>query len=107
MGDVVQWDILFYKEHLISHLCDEATRWTTALPLPNRTATAIIQAMSADWLEMHGPMRLLVADQESALQSGCHRPLDFDVLSVWIPPPSRATYTSGFHRPSCVDHTPP
>ena len=70
MGEVVQWDILFYKEHLISHLCDEATRWTSASLLPNRTATAIIQAISADWLRMHSPMRLLVADQESALQSG-------------------------------------
>ena len=32
-NDTVQWDIPFYKQYMISHLLDEAVRWSAGLSL--------------------------------------------------------------------------
>ena len=38
-NDIVQWDILFVRRYVISHLLDEAIRWTAAVPMPDKTPT--------------------------------------------------------------------
>ena len=68
-NDIVQWDILFVKRFVISHLLDEAIRWTVAAPMADKTPTSIIDFISANWLRPYGPMRVLIADGESGLAS--------------------------------------
>ena len=37
LNEMVQWDILFVDDFMISHLVDEATRWSAGSVLPDRT----------------------------------------------------------------------
>ena len=67
MNEMVQWDILFVDDFLISHLVDEATRWCAGSVLPDKDATSIIKRITSDWFRPLGPMMLLVTDQEPAL----------------------------------------
>ncbi len=66
---MVQWDILFHRLDMISHLLDEAIRWTVANHLPDKTATSIITDIQTHWVKAYGPMKCLVADQERGLLS--------------------------------------
>ena len=68
-NDIVQWDILFVRRYLISHLLDEAIRWTAAVTMPDKFATSIIEAIATTWIRPYGPMRVLIADGESGLAS--------------------------------------
>ena len=68
-NEVVQWDILFHRTLMISHLLDEAIRFCAASSLADKTAASIIAAITVDWLRPLGPMRVLVADQEGGLMS--------------------------------------
>ena len=69
LNEMVQWDILFVDDFMISHLVDEATRWSAGSVLPDKDATSIIKCITADWLRTLGPMQLLITDQEGALMS--------------------------------------
>ena len=65
-NDIVQWDILFYKQYMISHLLDEAVRWSAASVPAHKNSTAFVKAITCDWIRPHGPMQVLVADGERA-----------------------------------------
>ena len=64
-----QWDILFVRRYVISHLLDEAIGWTAAVTMPDKTPTSIIEAIATTWFRQHGLMRILIADGESGLAS--------------------------------------
>ena len=66
---IVQWDILFHRRIMISHLLDEAIRLTVASILSDREAPSIIEAIGVHWVGRFGGMKLLVADGESGLAS--------------------------------------
>ena len=66
-NEIVQWDILFHRKTMISHLLDEATRWTVASLLASKNAQALIEAIMTGWARYHGPMKLLIADGERGL----------------------------------------
>ena len=68
-NDTVQWDILFYKQHMISHLLDEAVRFGAGSVLASKDSLALVEAITCDWLRIHGPMQVLVADGEKGLAS--------------------------------------
>ena len=68
-NDIVQWDILFVRRYIISHLLDEAIRWTAAVPMSDKTPISIIEAVATTWIRPYGPMRVLIADGESGLAS--------------------------------------
>ena len=65
-NEMVQWDILFYKQYMISHLLDEAVRWSAGSILAKKDSSSLIKAISCDWTRLYGPMRVLVADGEGA-----------------------------------------
>ena len=69
LGMAVQWDILFYKDKMISHLIDEATRFTVASVLPGKSGVDFVRAIDKDWVRIFGPPRLIVADGETGLDS--------------------------------------
>ena len=66
---IVQWDILFHRKIMISHLLDEAIRLTVASILPDRHAKSIIEAIRVHWVGRFSGMKTLVADGESGLAS--------------------------------------
>ena len=68
-NDTVQWDILLVRRYVISHLLDEAIRWTAAVPMSDKTPTSIIEAVATTWIRPYGPMRVLIVDGESGLAS--------------------------------------
>jgi len=67
--NIVQWDLLFVRKFVISHLLDEAIRWTVATSISDKTPTSIIEAIGQYWIRPYGPMRILIADGESGLAS--------------------------------------
>ena len=66
---IVQWDILFHRKIMISHLLDEAIRLTVASILPDKSAASIIEAIGVHWVGRFGGMKLFIADGESGLAS--------------------------------------
>ncbi len=68
-NEAVQWDIFFYKKSMISHLLDEAIRWSTASLLTSKDAPSLIMAISQDWVRPFGGPRVLIADGEKGLCS--------------------------------------
>ena len=63
-NDIVQWDILFHRNDMVSHLVDEAIRWTSAEVLPSKSAFDLVESIMAGWVRHFGPMRILIADGE-------------------------------------------
>eukprot|EP00973_Karenia_brevis_P024040 3316531-Karenia_brevis.AAC.1 len=63
-NEIVQWDILFWEGVMISHCIDEAIRWSAGRVLFKKAAADIIKCITVDWIRPHGPMRILVSDQE-------------------------------------------
>eukprot|EP00969_Alexandrium_andersonii_P289246 12784917-Alexandrium_andersonii.AAC.1 len=47
-NEIVQWGVLPRKQLVISHLIDEALRWTVASALPGRRAVEILAAIARD-----------------------------------------------------------
>ena len=68
-NQVVQWDILFHRKLMVSHLLDEAIRWTAGSLLKGKTAEDLIAAIMTHWIRHFGPMKVLVADGEKGLAS--------------------------------------
>ncbi len=68
-NEAVQWDILFYKKNMISHLLDEAIRWFTASLLTSKDAPSLMTAISQDWVRPFGGPRVLIADGEKGFCS--------------------------------------
>ena len=68
-NQVVQWDILFHRKQMVSHLLDEAIRWTVGSLLKGRKAEDLIEAIMTHWIRHFGPMKVLVADGETGLCS--------------------------------------
>ena len=65
--NIVQWDILFVDEIMVSHCIDEATRWSAGGILEQKSAVKIIEAITEHWIRPYGPMKLLITDQEDGL----------------------------------------
>ena len=54
---------------MISHLIDEAIRYSVGSYLEHKDKWSIITAITTHWIRPHGPMKLLLVDQESGLLS--------------------------------------
>ena len=54
---------------MISHLLDEALRWTAAVPMHDKTPASILEAVATTGFRPHGPIRVLITDGESGLAS--------------------------------------
>ena len=68
-NQIVQWDILFYKDVMLSHLMCEATRFCSFVILASKEAADILDCILMQWITLFGPMKLLITDSESALKS--------------------------------------
>jgi hypothetical protein len=68
-NQIVQWDILFYKDVILSHMMDEAARWCSFVVLSSKEAVNILDCILMHWLSIFGPMKILITDLESALKS--------------------------------------
>ena len=68
-NEIVQWDILFHRKIMVSHLIDEAIRWTTAAVLTDKEAVTLLTTITVQWLQPYGAMQVLVTDREAGLVS--------------------------------------
>ena len=66
---IVQWDILFHRRIMISHLLDEAIRLSVGSILQDKTPASIIAAVVNNWIRHYGSMQIFIADGESGLAS--------------------------------------
>ena len=66
-NDVVQWDILFHRRAMISHIMDECIRFAAGSILVSKNANGLIRAITTDWLRPFSAPRVLIADGESGL----------------------------------------
>ena len=69
LNECVQFDLLFIADGIVAHCIDEATRFTVAGLLPDRTTTAIIEFLTTSWFRFLGVPKVLLSDQEGALCS--------------------------------------
>ena len=74
-NEVVQTDLLFINKWIILHLVDEATRWSMTKVLRKKDAATLLNAITTTWIQIWGPMRTLVTDEESGLHG--------DETSTW------------------------
>ena len=72
---MVQWDLLFAGDWMLSHCLDEALRWSIFPRVPSKSPTSILGGITLHWLRRYGPMKLLTTDREGALTS--------DEASTW------------------------
>jgi len=68
-NELVQWDIVFIREDMLSHCVDEAIRLTRVAVMPDKTAESVTSAITRSWIRQYGPMKYLTADGECALTS--------------------------------------
>ena len=68
-NQVVQWDIPFHRKLMVSHLLDEAIRWTAGSILNGKSAEGLISGINTNWIRHFGLMGVLIADGEKGLAS--------------------------------------
>ena len=54
---------------MISHMIDEAIRFSIATVLPDKSAESIIRSIHKSWVQYFGPPRLIIADGDSGPDS--------------------------------------
>jgi hypothetical protein len=69
LGEIVQHDLFFHKQHVICVLLDEATRWTVAGVIEGKDTASLLHFITTFWIRTLGPMKCLLSDQESGLFS--------------------------------------
>ena len=75
----VQLDLLFVHSRLqpargllvILHLVDAAIRWSAATVCASKEEEELCSKISQIWLAVHGPMEVLVSDEEGGLTGRC------------------------------------
>ena len=63
-------------QYAIVHLIDEATRWTCATIVTDRSPVSILGCITRNWIRIFGAPRILISDREGALGS--------EEASVWF-----------------------
>ena len=63
----VECDLLFVYKHIIFHLICRCTRWYAAALVPDKSADSFMAALHTTWVSIHGPMRELIMDGETAV----------------------------------------
>ena len=57
-------DLMFYREHIIFHGVDRATRWHAATTVASKEGEVLFEALSTCWINTFGPPKFLVCDGE-------------------------------------------
>ena len=68
-GESIQGDLLFYKRKVLLHLVDEATRYTVAGVVADRSAESLKEALSVHWLRHYGAPEKIITDGEGGLMA--------------------------------------
>ena len=68
-NEVVETDLMYYKEFVIHHFVCRASRWHTAMQTPSRTEEQLLEHIFTCWVNTFGPMTTLVSDMESGLST--------------------------------------
>lgn len=66
----VQYDLLFFKTHIILRMIDCCIRWSAACLIPNKEGETILHAMDKLWFCVYGSPQELVGDRESGVAAG-------------------------------------
>jgi hypothetical protein len=73
-NEIVELDIMYYRDFMIFHMIDRCTRWHAAKMCSlddidtrenRRTQETIVACLNDCWISIHGPMKELVADGEA------------------------------------------
>ena len=65
----IQFDLLFWKDHIVCHCIDVCVRFSLAEIIEDRLTTTILSSITRLWIRMFGPPRRLISDNEGALNS--------------------------------------
>jgi hypothetical protein len=68
-NNTLQFDLLFFEEHTIGTLIDEATRWECAEILKGKETEHLIRFITDRWIRVFGSPKLIISDQEGGLFS--------------------------------------
>ena len=68
-NEIVETDLLFYKQDIIHHFVCRASRWQCAIDTPSKTEAQLLENIHTAWITHHGPMKILVVDPESGLNT--------------------------------------
>ena len=63
----VEFDLLFYRQHIICHAICRATRWHAATVVTSKDGEILQEALFMMWISIHGPMSNLISDGEGGL----------------------------------------
>ena len=64
----VEADLMFVYDKIIFHCIDRSTRWYHSLIVVDKQEETLIEALDS-WVRLHGPMKELYMDQETAIQA--------------------------------------
>ncbi|CAE7335666.1 RNR1 [Symbiodinium sp. CCMP2592] len=63
----VEFDLLFYRQHIVCHAICRATRWHAATVVTSKEGEILQEALFTMWIAIHGPMTNLISDGEGGL----------------------------------------
>ena len=67
INEAVEIDLLFYKQHIVFHAIDRASRYHNGIEINGKTKADILDGFHKSWLSfMHAPVKLYV-DGEAAI----------------------------------------
>ena len=68
-NQVVETDLMFYKDWAVHHFICRGSRWLEAGEAPDKTTQTLLDNTTTIWVGRHGPPEVLVCDGESAYSS--------------------------------------
>ena len=68
-NEIVETDLLFFREHVIQHFVDRASRWHASIVSTSRSEDQLLENIAVAWTSIFGPMKTLVTDPESGLNT--------------------------------------
>ena len=94
----VECDLMFVFSFIIFHMIDRCARWHAACLVPTKEDTALVDALNAIWVGIHGPMIELIMDGEVGLAVSGHAKQYYDRHGIQFIPRAKEQQVAHIDR---------
>ena len=61
-NEIVEGDLIFYRQYIAWHMMDRADRWHAGVQVEDKHMNTLLEALTVAWISIFGPFKILVVD---------------------------------------------
>lgn len=97
-NELVSMDLKFFKNKIILHLCDVATRFSRACVIPSKRTTVVVTAIMQLWISLFGPPCQMLSDNGGEFGSDELREMGENLNVTILSTAAEAPWSNGINE---------